>query len=465
MKATAQLRKYSKIHRFFQAGSPNYVVFPENEDTKSGHITTFRHKNHWLDQKPPPSNSGWQSDGLLVGGNGVRRTTEEATLFSDISLVDWWPTRIVLLGVTVLVLGAMFWPARRLVARALLFGLVLILIGVNCLAAVNAYYGFYLTSSQALGYNEDNLGSPQAVASQHTIPPTGTVLTIAIPGKKSGFQARPSHVYLPPTWFGSPRPKLPVIVLLHGTPGSPTDWLHGGEAKITADEWAKSHGGITPIIVMPDINGDELRDTECVDRPNDQAESYLTSDVPDFVQKEFFTAHDKRNWAVAGLSEGGSCAIMLSLRHPNLYPTFADFGGLAGPRSGDTNDPGTTADEFFGGSSREFDQHEPATLLRQSKFNGLHGFFAVGSADPEPLRAARQLSALARAAGIDTQVVIIPGGAHTFDVWSAAFREALPWLADRVGLGGIPPYQAGRLSTTDHCLFATMPGGRHRHRC
>ena len=44
-------------------------------------------------------------------------------------------------------------------------------------------------------------------------------------------------------------------MLLHGTPGDPTDWTDGGLAPATADAWAAEHGGAAPVLVMPDING------------------------------------------------------------------------------------------------------------------------------------------------------------------------------------------------------------------
>lgn len=57
-------------------------------------------------------------------------------------------------------------------------------------------------------------------------------------------------------------------MLLHGTPGTPQDWIDGGQAAATADAYAAAHGGRAPILVMPDINGSIDADTECVDSPS-----------------------------------------------------------------------------------------------------------------------------------------------------------------------------------------------------
>jgi S-formylglutathione hydrolase FrmB len=243
------------------------------------------------------------------------------------------------------------------------------------------------------------------------------------------------------------------VLLLHGTPGDPTDWVEGGRAQTTADAWAKAHGGVAPVLVMPDINGTYTGDTECVDSPLGHVETYLTVDVPAAVGANLGTLPPGPGWAVAGLSEGGSCAIMLALRHPDLFRTFGDFSGLAGPRVGETNDDtASTVAQLFGGSQQEFAAHEPADLLRSTRFPQLGGWFEVGALDAEPLAAAQQLAPLAAPAGIATCLVVVPDGDHTFDVWSKALRQSLPWMAQRLGL--VPPQP----SATAPCQAPSAPG-------
>ena len=190
------------------------------------------------------------------------------------------------------------------------------------------------------------------------------MVPLTVPPTASNFSARQAQVYLPPAWFATQRPALPVVMLLHGEPGDPSDWADGGEAAATADAWAAQHRGVAPVLVMPDINGSLTADTECVDSPIGNAETYLTVDVPAAVQQQFGTTPPGRSWALAGLSEGGACAIMLALRHPDLFGTFGDFGGLSGPRVGESDtDTASTVAELFGGSRQEFAAHEPADLL------------------------------------------------------------------------------------------------------
>jgi S-formylglutathione hydrolase FrmB len=330
---------------------------------------------------------------------------------------------------------------RRARSRAPALIVVAVLLLASAAQAVNAHYGYYPTLAEALGGpgpDEDSLATADADAAAGVIPATGQVVPVDLPGTASGFAARQALVYLPPAWSARPRPTLPVVMLLHGTPGAPTDWTDGGTAQATADAWAAQHAGVAPVLVMPDINGSLSADTECVDSPLGNIETYLTVDVPAAVQQNFGTAAPGPAWAVAGLSEGGTCSIVLALRHPAMFSAFGDFGGLAGPRVGETNaDVADTVTQLFGGSQQAFDAHEPSALLTSQRFPGLGGWFQVGTGDAEPLAAIQKLSPLARTAGIETCLVTMPGQGHTFDVWSAAFRQSLPWLAGRVGQ--VPP--------------------------
>mgnify|MGYP001328113747 CR=1 FL=1 len=170
----------------------------------------------------------------------------------------------------------------------------------------------------------------------------------------------------------------------------------------------------------------------------------MTAAVPAEVVATFGThSPAPGTWAIAGLSEGGTCAIMLALRHPTLFGTFGDFGGLLGPRVGDTNDDpdDATVTTLFGGSQAAYDAHQPELLLADPGpgLRGMGGWFQVGSDDPLPLAAVQALAPLAGRAGIETCLVVVPGGDHTFDVWSASLRASLPWMAARLGLAPITP--------------------------
>ena len=347
-----------------------------------------------------------------------------------------WTFLVLFVLVSVVLVVALVVALRRRHGRAAVIVVATALLVLNVCAGVNASFDYFRTLGDVLGLPPSDEFALAALLARKDVPANGIVTTVTIPPRASGFAAREAMIYVPPAFFARPRPALPVVVLLHGTPGTPQDWLDGGQAAASADTYARGNRGRAPILVMPDVNGSVDADTECVDGPAGRAETYLTTDVVGFVRQVFHPAAPGKQWAVAGLSEGGTCALMLALRHPTLFAAFGDYSGLAGPRVGDTNaDTAPTVAALFAGSPGVFAAHEPASLLAARRFPHLGGWFEVGDADPEPLAAQTALVPAAREAGISTCAVVVPGGGHTFDVFARAFADSLPWIAGRVGVG------------------------------
>jgi S-formylglutathione hydrolase FrmB len=190
---------------------------------------------------------------------------------------------------------------------------------------------------------------------------------------------------------------------------------------------------------MPDILGDPPRDTECVDSTvAGNADTYLSEDVPAFVHTTFKADTSKGSLAIAGFSAGGMCSMMLALRHPDTYLTFGDFAGLTSPTVGPYPDPPATIRELFGGSQDGYNQHDPVYLMKNNRYPDLGGWFAVGTSDGDAQRAQATIVPLARSAGILTCTSMVPNGTHDFGFAAQAFQDALPWLANRIGVGPKP---------------------------
>jgi S-formylglutathione hydrolase FrmB len=304
---------------------------------------------------------------------------------------------------------------------------------------VNQQSGSFPTLGRLLTADPENVvGMPglqqlrDQVARSGRLPSQGVVITGTIPPTSSHFATRPAYIYLPPAWFAKVTPSLPTLVLLPGEPGSASDWSGDGEADNTADAFAEAHHGLSPIIVMPDPDGLLTVDSECVNSKFGNAETYLVDDVPAYARRQFHASSAPGSLAVGGLSAGGTCSVMLALRHPTVYPTFASFSGFASPQYQDTTQA-QTIDTLFGGSEDAFAAHDPSQLVRSGHFDGLAGWFEVGAQDADPLSAARDLQPAALRAGIATCLLVRPGG-HDYDLWSQALRDAFPWLSWRLGL-------------------------------
>lgn len=342
--------------------------------------------------------------------------------------------------------AAVHWRHRpwRLVGTTLL---ALVLLGANVGDSINVHYG-YLPNLESLwgGYRgADQSGWRAAISArhrqtrsnefprrnEHRPPEHGMVVTVPIPGVLSGFRARAADVYLPPAWVVEPGLKLPVLVMLHGTPGDPVDWTRSAGADVISDRWALQHSGIAPILVMPDINGSFWGDSECVDGPKGNVDTYLSIDVPIWVRSHLHPAIGPQRWAVGGLSEGGMCAINLALRHPQVYATFLDFSGEAHPsHRGDV-------ESLFSGTRAaravKVRAYDPMQLLAGFAHpKEITGWFEVGTGDPSLLVAARDMHQLAQKRGIATHLIEVPNGHHNFRMWRTSFRDAYPWVAPRL---------------------------------
>jgi S-formylglutathione hydrolase FrmB len=316
---------------------------------------------------------------------------------------------------------------------------------VFALTFVNQHYEYYPNVGALLGkeaqYQVSDAQLTQAQADYRKtkkLPNHGFTISEAIPGTESGFHGRSAYIWLPPVWVKSPTPKLPVVELLHGSPGAPEDWTRAGFADQTAQAYALSNDGKAPILVMPDVNGSELGDTECVDSSLGRVETYLTVDVPAYVRKTFHTTDAAQSIAIAGNSAGGMCAVMLTLRHPDIYTAFGDYAGLTSPTVSLGVDPAKTTAALFGGNSTEYNEHDPLWLLKNKKFSDIAGWFEVGHSDSDPLASQRTLVPLARAAGVLTCAKEIPG-IHDYTFAAQAFKDSYPWLSYRLKTGPEPP--------------------------
>jgi S-formylglutathione hydrolase FrmB len=302
---------------------------------------------------------------------------------------------------------------------------------------INAHYGYLPTLGDLVG-----APIPGQVASLGLVPlrgvwvpasaamrvrsGMGVVTQIDIPGRVSHFRARAAWVWLPPAYFTGPNRSLPVVMLLAGVPGATRDWLRGGFAARTADAWSRAHDGLAPILVFPDPNGSALADTECVDGPQGNSETYLTVDVPAFMHEHFHTATGPAAWAVGGLSEGATCALMLGARHPDQFSIFADFSGGKAPSSGN---PAQTLERLYGGDRTAMLAHDPARWFALDARLGEQGIVVAGGDDAGALAAQAKVLADAHAVGFHLRTEIIPGGGHNFPTWGRALQQTFPWIA------------------------------------
>jgi S-formylglutathione hydrolase FrmB len=264
------------------------------------------------------------------------------------------------------------------------------------------------------------------------MPKTGAVYQADIPGVRSGFAARPGYVYLPPAYLATPRPQLPVLVLLGGQPGDPRAWVDSGRLQAMMDGFASRHHGLAPVVVMPDDLGSVFANPLCLNSRLGDVQMYLTVDVPDWVTSHLQVRPPAQGWAVGGFSEGGTCAIQLATQAPRLYRFFVDISGQVAPTLGNRR---LTISRAFGGDAAAFARVDPVVVLAHTRFPRSAGVFVGGTDDRVYTPQQRRMYLAARHAGMTVTFMHLPGG-HDWRVWRGGLEHNLAWLASRLGITG-----------------------------
>jgi S-formylglutathione hydrolase FrmB len=151
-------------------------------------------------------------------------------------------------------------------------------------------------------------------------PHGGLVLRGRFPGT-----ARAGYVYLPPAFSGAER--YPVVYLLHGMPGSPSEYLSGAGLVQFADA-AIADGAVRPFIAVAPAAGTQRRYNGEWAGP---WETTLVRRVLPWVDARLPTIADRSGRVLAGLSAGGYGAVDIGLRNADVFGTVESWSGYFSP--------------------------------------------------------------------------------------------------------------------------------------
>jgi S-formylglutathione hydrolase FrmB len=196
------------------------------------------------------------------------------------------------------------------------------------------------------------------------------------------------------------------------------------------DGFASRHDGLAPIVVMPDDLGSEFANPMCLNSRLGQVQTYLTVDVPDWITSHLQVRPPGRGWAIAGLSEGGTCAIQLTTQAPRLYPFFLDISGQVEPTLGSRQ---RTISRAFGADAAAFTRVDPIVVLAHTRFPRNAGVFVGGASDRGYTPQQRKVYLAARRGGMHVTFMVLPGR-HDWQVWRAGLERNIAWLAGRLGI-------------------------------
>ena len=318
---------------------------------------------------------------------------------------------------------------------------------------LNLWVGYFPTVQTAWGQltggplpGQTDPATVAKMLAAKAVPAKGKVVPVNITGP-SKFKHRGELVYLPPAYFASdPPPALPTVMMIGGQFNTAADWIRAANAVGTIDDFAARNGGNAPVFVFADSGGAFNNDTECVNGVRGNAADHLTDDVVPYMVEHFGVSDDPANWGVVGWSSGGTCALNLTVKYPELFSTFVNIDGDLAPNAGTK---AQTIERLFGGDAAAYDDWDPTAVIeRHGDYDGVAGWFAVSepgsvaaisgvalqdlpaehAPEGNPTAAARTLCRLGSEYGIECAVVPA-GGKHDWPFAAKAFASALPWLA------------------------------------
>lgn len=216
---------------------------------------------------------------------------------------------------------------------------------------------------------------------------------------------RSYHVYTPPGYDPSGTTRYPVLYLLHGNNGTPSDWTAAGRANFMADNLIAEKKLVPMIIVMPwghavPFNGPQGENDATFDR-------YLTGEVIPAVDQKYRTATGPANRAILGLSMGGRHALKTGLAHLDL---FAHVGG------------------YSAAGIPDFDTRFKDLLADPAGTNGKLKLLWVGCGRADSLFSANERIVASLNTAKIKHTFFASDGAHDYFFWRQCFIETAPML-------------------------------------
>jgi enterochelin esterase-like enzyme len=161
---------------------------------------------------------------------------------------------------------------------------------------------------------------PAGLSKVASAPGGGVLLTGVLPGS-----LRPGYVYLPPGYTSAVR--YPVVYLLHGLPGSPSEYTASLNLAGWADTAIRSGTVRSFIAVVPAAGSNHHYNGEWAGL----WEQAVVGQLVPWIDTNFATIASPAGRVLAGLSAGGFGAVDIGLHRPDLFGTIESWSGYFTP--------------------------------------------------------------------------------------------------------------------------------------
>lgn len=272
-------------------------------------------------------------------------------------------------------------------------------------------------------HNKPNLSnsSLELPKTRSELPRTGTIIQDSLVSSALAGQRKQFLVYLPPSYntaIGKTK-RYPTLYLLHGSPGSDSDWVTGGKAADSADTLIATNRIHELIMIFPDGNGGSGVTSEWGNSgdQHQMIETYVVTDLVKYVDQHYRSIADAAHRAIGGLSMGGFGAMNIAIHHPDVFGSVISLGGYY---HAEGTIWGTNADYLSANSPLD-------TISHTENAWKLQIFLGAATKDQPYYTDAEQFMQELNKLHI-TYHFDLENGAHSWGVWQKQMYYALIWL-------------------------------------
>jgi predicted esterase len=345
------------------------------------------------------------------------------------------------LSITFFIVIVLFWKKLfrpglvNLVCRIFLLALCQLLIVSTVGITINRSNGFYSSWSDLFGIST-NYAKDAKTASFVKIPDSTLIRSSQVAaagqriikdivhGENSGI-SNVVYIILPKNVADSlalnqpiDMSKTKIVELLVGYPSIPENWLRSLNITKALARAETDNPGNSIIGVIPAVNVAGSTDLECMNFPDGgvQAETWLTSDLHAYVNKRLGIPPIR--WGLMGVSTGGWCAAMLSLKHEDMYYGAVSIAGYYRPLL----DSGTRK------SVKAQLEASYAFPKLENQMTSTTNMLLITSAKDYFSYAETKLFREQQQKNINYQYIELAEGGHNARVWISQLGVALQWL-------------------------------------
>ncbi|MEE1789146.1 alpha/beta hydrolase-fold protein [Streptomyces sp. SP17BM10] len=326
--------------------------------------------------------------------------------------------------------------------------------------SVNNSFGFYTSwddllspggTKLVLTSNENHKGStpvsdalvqPTTEGGLETVPnlpkgapeEVGKIESVRVSGKETGYSDQ-MFVYLPPEYF-DPKfalVRFPVMVGIAGFPGTTLNMLKELPVVQTAVDLQKNGKMPPTIVVLARPTVAPPRDTECVDVPGGpRAETWFVKDLPEALGSTYRIGRSAGSWGVFGYSTGGSCAMRLAMRFPNVYGSAV---GLHGDFT--VREDQFTGGNLFNGDRNLAQQSDLGWRLQNLPAPALNLLVVSTRKEADYAQTVQFVEQAQQTAASNPRFKVeslyLDDGGHNWDSWIRELPASLEWMGSHLG--------------------------------